>query len=131
MWQISLAQSLNEKLASSTTASSVPSNGAEAQAQQPAQALKTLGLISAPITQEQVKDEEKYHHELARELGAFLTGASGKGPAVGKSPVARAGDKGLMQRRGVMGLDEVWCLWNRARGVGEPLALTHFAPIHR
>ena len=51
--------------------------------------------------------------ELARELGGLLTGEGGL--MVGKG--GRGGKKG----RGMIGLDEVWCAWNRARGVGESM----------
>jgi hypothetical protein len=32
--------------------------------------------------------------------------------------VGRDGQSGLMGGRGVVGLDEVWVIWMRARGVG-------------
>lgn len=54
-----------------------------------------------------VRDQRKYHEGLAEELGSLLTG--------------RDGTPGLMsgqESRGVIGLDEVWGLWMRARGVG-------------
>ena len=54
-----------------------------------------------------VRDERKYLEGLAKELGSLLTGRGGKaGLMVGNGS------------RGVIGLDEVWGLWMRARGVG-------------
>ena len=53
-----------------------------------------------------VQEEKKYHVELAKELGTLLSGTNAK-------------NKSIMGRAEVMlGLDEVWGLWNRARGVG-------------
>ena len=53
-----------------------------------------------------VKNERAYHRELARELSGVLLGEHGLlGPC--------DQDTG----RGLLPLDEVWGLWNRARGV--------------
>nr|CRX79114.1 hypothetical protein ls5930a1_00148 [Leucosporidium scottii] len=110
---ILLAQSMNSRLSSTTPTPSDPTTTTTAAPQAAASTLSTLGLVSAPITADQLDSEEKYHHELAKELSQVL---GGKG--------------GLMDRRGVVGLDEVWCLWNRARGVSliPPSALTLSAP---
>ena len=56
-----------------------------------------------------VRDEKKYHEGLADELGSLLTSGGGRGEGL------MVGKKG----RGLLGLDEVWVLWMRARGVGE------------
>jgi hypothetical protein len=64
-----------------------------------------------------VRDEQIYLEGLARELGGILTGRTGPGGSSGKG-------KGLMVgegSRGVIGLDEVWVIWQRARGVCESL----------
>lgn len=67
-----------------------------------------LGLTSATVvTADMVKDDEHWLDELAKELGSILTGSNG----------SRGG--GLMKDRGMIGLDEVWGGWNRARGVGQ------------
>jgi ESCRT-II complex subunit VPS36 len=69
--------------------------------------LAQLGLPTMAVTQDMVKDEDQYHEELARELASVL---SGKG----------TNRKGLLGTgEGIIGLDEVWGGWNRARGVGE------------
>ncbi|ORY86010.1 hypothetical protein BCR35DRAFT_50011 [Leucosporidium creatinivorum] len=103
---ILLAQSMNERLSTSTPTPNLSSSTTPAPSNLATTSLLSLGLVSAPITSDQLDSEEKYHHELAKELGKVLVGG-GSGPGVG----------GLMERRGVIGLDEVWCLWNRARGV--------------
>jgi len=71
--------------------------------------LVQLGLPAPALTQDMVRDDRAYHEGLAKELGFLLTGREGKA--------------GLMLgtgSRGVIGLDEVWGLWMRARGVGTP-----------
>lgn len=74
-----------------------------------------LQMPNAPVTLDMMRDERRWHEELARELAGVLQGAPGRG---------RPADAGMMRRRGVVGLDEVWGGWNRARGVGASL----FAP---
>ncbi|BGP35226.1 Vacuolar protein-sorting-associated protein 36 [Rhodotorula toruloides] len=98
---IALAQSINAQLAvtSASDASSVSAETAEA-ASLATSSLQSLGLLSAPVTTQDVADSSRYHAQLAQELASVL-------------------EKGqVMQKQGgVIGLDEVWCLWNRARGV--------------
>jgi ESCRT-II complex subunit VPS36 len=74
-----------------------------------------LGLIPDAVTPDMIKDEEGYTEELAKELGGFLTGTIGAGGGKGK--------RGMMDDRGLVGLDEVWGGWNRARGVGTSTCL--------
>jgi ESCRT-II complex subunit VPS36 len=80
--------------------------------------LARLGLPTDAVTQDMVADEKAYHVELAKELGGLLLGGYG-----GKGGKAREPDKrgiGVMRHsRGIVGLDEVWGAWNRARGIGE------------
>lgn len=67
-----------------------------------------------------IRDERLYHEALAKELGGVLTGygvargAGGRG--IGKDLLVFMKDE--RGRRGMLSLDEVWCIWNRARGVG-------------
>ena len=75
-----------------------------------------LGLIPDAVTPDMIKDEESYTEELAKELGGFLTGTIGAGGGKGK--------QGMMDDRGLVGLDEVWGGWNRARGVGASACLS-------
>ena len=133
---VKLAQDLNERLTaasavaqpaitpgiglpSSTTGSglSVTAPGAaNRQVVEPEEAtfirssLAQLGLqmTNAPVTQDMVRDERSWLEELARELAGVLQG-SGTG-------------EGMMRKRGIIALDEVWGGWNRARGVGAFLA---------
>ncbi|KAF8507680.1 EAP30/Vps36 family-domain-containing protein [Hysterangium stoloniferum] len=64
--------------------------------------LSQLGLQTTAVTSDMVKDEKEWIEQLARELGAVLTGTK---------------NEGLMRNRGIVGLDEIWGGWNRARGV--------------
>ena len=76
-----------------------------------------LGLISDAVTPDMIKDEESYTEGLAKELGGFLTSTIGAGGGKGK--------QGMMDDRGLVGLDEVWDGWNRARGVGASTCLSN------
>jgi len=60
-----------------------------------------LGLPTMAVTQDMVKDEKKYHEELAKELAIILNG-----------------DKYLANgtHEMIIPLDELWRTWNRARG---------------
>jgi ESCRT-II complex subunit VPS36 len=68
-----------------------------------------------------VKSDREYHEGLAIELGGLLTGHADEGGRKGK---AREGLMVGPGGRGVIGLDEVWGLWMRARGVGESAECT-------
>lgn len=79
-----------------------------------------LGLPSAAVTQDMLRDDQVYHEELAKELAGVLTGV---GSAAAGSRAARNDGKGaaaglIHLHNGVIGMDEAWCGWNRARGVG-------------
>jgi len=69
--------------------------------------LAQLGLPTVAVTQDMVNDGDQYHEELAKELAGVLTGRNAKGRAL------------MGSGEGIIGLDEVWCGWNRARGIGE------------
>lgn len=137
---VRLAEDLNERLtalsttsASSTSSSSYSPSGttplptANPTVVEPEEAtfirssLSQLGLqmTNAPVTLDMIRDERKWIEELARELAGVLQ--SGKGAATVKSnswdaKVEKEG--GLMRKRGIVGLDEIWGGWNRARGIG-------------
>ncbi|KAG1750440.1 EAP30/Vps36 family-domain-containing protein [Suillus paluster] len=68
-----------------------------------------LQMSNAPVTLDMIRDERRWIEELARELAGVLQG----------SPDDIPGQKsiGMMKERGIIGLDEVWGGWNRARGV--------------
>lgn len=66
-----------------------------------------LQMQNTSVTLDMIRDEKRWHEELARELSGVLQGTGGKGGATG-----------IMGERGIIGLDEVWGSWNRARGIG-------------
>ena len=70
-----------------------------------------LQLSNAPVTADMIQDERTWTEELSRELARVLQGSGDEGP--------ERGTGGIMGGRGIIGLDEVWGGWNRARGVGE------------
>ena len=70
-----------------------------------------LQLSNAPVTADMIQDERTWMEELARELARVIQGSGDDGSE------QRTG--GIMKERGIIGLDEVWGGWNRARGVGE------------
>ncbi|OCF36674.1 ESCRT-II complex subunit VPS36 [Kwoniella heveanensis BCC8398] len=112
---VRLAQSLNAKLTSQQQAAS--SGGGIQPSEEEATMIRTslvqLGLAAPALTQDMVRDERKYHEGLAKELGELLTGRFSREVAQGKTEGLMLGSQG----RGVIGLDEVWGLWMRARGV--------------
>lgn len=81
----------------------------------------TASLVVPAFTQDMLAStaasEEAFLRELAKELAGLLTGKGG----LMVDRVIHVKGKGEEKRkgRGMLGLDEVWCLWNRARGVGE------------
>ncbi|KIJ64342.1 hypothetical protein HYDPIDRAFT_28786 [Hydnomerulius pinastri MD-312] len=142
---VHLSTELNEKLnASSPTATSVPSysgtsspwmshsSTVSARSPSPSSMFATTSLVpstepeeakfirsslaqlglqmsNAPVTADMIRDESKWIEELARELAGVLQGSANEGS--GPKSV------GIMKERGIIGLDEVWGGWNRARGV--------------
>jgi ESCRT-II complex subunit VPS36 len=95
-----LAQSINERLSVQEAASSNP-NTSSSETTLIRTSLLNLGLPTPAVTADMMKDEVKYHEELAKELGEVLS------------------RKGGVMEKGMVGLDEAWCVWNRARGVGK------------
>jgi len=85
-------------------------------------ALVQLGLAAPAVTPDMVRSERAYHRELACELASVLLGPHG---LLGAGSVVREGagsngnapDAPLATGRGLVPLDEVWGVWNRARGV--------------
>ncbi|TCD60253.1 hypothetical protein EIP91_010505 [Steccherinum ochraceum] len=153
---VRLAEDLNERLTAINTAASTTSNAtplstaANPAAVEPEEAtfirssLSQLGLqmTNAPVTLDMIRDERKWVEELARELADVLQ--SGKG-STGRTQGAWAAkletEGGIMGKRGIVGLDEIWGGWNRARGIALippstflqvlPVLATHTSPpIH-
>ena len=97
---VKLAQSLSSKLPQT------PQNTQEETLLRTS--LVQLGLPTPALTQDMVRDDRLYLEGLAKELGTLLVGRGGSGGLM-------LGEGG----RGVVGLDEVWVIWMRARGLGE------------
>lgn len=84
-----------------------------------------LTMANAPVTQDMVKDERKWMEELARELGGLLQQGQKQNTEHWEDATSMASSPGkdntkatgIMRGRGIVGLDEVWGGWNRARGV--------------
>lgn len=116
--------------------------GEEAAATLIRSSLVKLGLPTKAITKEMAKDEDEYHEELARELAHVLLGGGSVGGRggervglMGKGRVAAKGQtlppsttqlslssstsSALPDQRSreILGLDEIWVLWNRLRGI--------------
>ena len=105
---VRLAQDLNDRL--STTSSSPHPSSLSSEPEEATfirSSLSQLGLemTNAPVTLDMIKDEKKWEEQLLRELADVIQGG-GLG-------------KGILRGRGIIGLDEVWGGWNRARGICE------------
>jgi ESCRT-II complex subunit VPS36 len=117
---VTLAKSLNDRLTSSQKAgkgdSALPGNAQEREEEATLirSSLVQLGLPAPALTSDMVKSDEEYHKGLAGELGALLTGSKAEAAGKGSREGLMLGKEG----RGVIGLDEAWGLWMRARGVG-------------
>ncbi|KAH7922486.1 hypothetical protein BV22DRAFT_1017196 [Leucogyrophana mollusca] len=141
---VQLAGELNEKLTASSTTTPAPAAGSMAVASpfgststivvssptspmfstttlvpstEPEEAkfirssLSQLGLqmSNAPVTLDMIRDERRWIEELARELARILQGSA--------DSYSHQKSVGIMKERGIVGLDEVWGGWNRARGI--------------
>lgn len=105
---VRLAQDLNDRLSATSSSphpSSLSSEPEEATFIRSSLSQLGLEMASAPVTLDMIKDEKKWEEQLARELADVIQG-SGSG-------------KGILRGRGIIGLDEVWGGWNRARGICE------------
>ncbi|WFD28409.1 amidase [Malassezia nana] len=83
-------------------------------------AMVQLGLEAPAVTPDMVRNEKAYHRALARELAGMLLGEHGllgPGYVVHDGTVPPAESPEADTRCGLLALDEVWGLWNRARGV--------------
>lgn len=85
---VDLAQSLNSKLQSHNSPEATTIKSS----------LQAMGLEVA-VTSDMAASSRDYAKQLAGELAQVLNRQQ------------------ILQKRGVIGLDEVWCIWNRARGV--------------
>ncbi|KAJ9103842.1 hypothetical protein QFC21_002304 [Naganishia friedmannii] len=128
---VKLVQSLTAKLSSSSSSASATSPTTDAGREEAEtrtflhSSLVQLGLPVPAITNENNnnnnnRDEQAYLDALADELGGLLTREEGGG--------------GLMvgaQGRGLVGMDEAWVIWNRARGVSlvAPKTMAKVVPL--
>lgn len=106
---VRLAQDLNDRLSatsSSPYSSSISSEPEEASFIRSSLSQLGLEMANAPVTLDMIKDEKKWEEQLVRELADVIQGG---GPG-----------KGILRGRGIIGLDEIWGGWNRARGICEP-----------
>lgn len=93
---ISLARSMNERISSQPSQAEKLSGGETTLVRS---SLVNLGLPAEAVTADMLRDDREYHAELAKELATVLHRKDG------------------VLKNGLAGLDEVWCVWNRARGV--------------
>ena len=120
---IRLAQDLNDRLSATTSSATSSSPYSLNLSSEPEEAtfirssLSQLGLQMAntPVTLDMIKDEKKWEEELVRELADVIQRG---GPG-----------KGILRGRGIIGLDEVWGGWNRARGICERATAIHHSDL--
>lgn len=115
---VHLVQTLNQKLTVQQEQKSLssPQAGNQGQLQGEDESTQTflrsslvqLGLPTPAVTMDMAASDRAYVDGLAKELAGLLTGG-------GRSEGIMLGKNG----RGLVGMDEVWGLWNRARGVCE------------
>ena len=132
---VDFAEALNQKLTRQEMSSDTSAPDQEA-ATLIRSSLVRLGLPAPAVTEDMARDQKEYHLELARELAGLLLGKAdnpglmGTGNVLakgkGRETLVRSAETG----RGLVGLDEVWCVWNRARGIGTspldpPITLSH------
>ena len=113
---MTLAQSLNAKLETSERSQSpdgISSNNTK-EANLIKSSLINLGLPSPVVTPDMVKNEMIYYQALAKELHELLLGNLLRGNRTSEPILSNE-----VHGRGLITLDEVWCIWNRARGLGE------------
>jgi len=122
---VRLAQDLNDRLSATTNSATSSSPYSSSLSSEPEEAtfmrssLSQLGLqmANAPVTLDMIKDERKWEEQLVRELADVIQGG-GSG-------------KGILRGRGIIGLDEVWGGWNRARGISLIPPSTFLTIIHQ
>ncbi|WAR57364.1 hypothetical protein PtB15_8B411 [Puccinia triticina] len=109
---VQLSQSINAKL---TSLEAVAKTGDEAQSpDQKAGLIRSslvkLGLPAPAVTPDMISSDQAYAKELAKELAGLLTRTIN-----GQSAIMFHGFHDLAV--GIRPLDEIWCIWNRARGI--------------
>lgn len=140
---VDLAETLNAKL----TRQEASGKGAGVDGQDDGEAaniirssLVRLGLPTPAITSDMAKDEMEYNLQLAQELAGLLY--TGSSPLMGNGKILKKPVEDSIHSSyettptessglGIMPLDELWCMWNRARGVAlvSPKTLLHVCQI--
>ena len=118
---LKLAKDLNEQLTAAQKASNGESSLEPLEPEEATFVRSSLGQLglsmkNTAVTSDMSGDEKKYLEQLARELAGVL---EGNGQSDQNANInEKESEVGIMRRRGIVGLDEVWGGWNRARGVG-------------
>lgn len=105
---VSLAKDLNEQLTAASrnpSASEIQLEPEEATFVRSSLAQLGLSMKNTAVTSDMSNDEKAYIERLAIELAGVLENEDN-------------GKVGIMRQKGIIGLDEVWGGWNRARGIG-------------
>ncbi|KAL5498290.1 VPS36 [Sanghuangporus vaninii] len=112
---VRLAKGLNEQLTAASRSADEPLEPEEATFVRSSLGQLGLSMKNTAVTADMSNDERKYLEQLAIELAGVLEGGSDDD----LRPHAENGRQqvGIMRKRGIIGLDEVWGGWNRARGV--------------
>ncbi|CAH7689935.1 EAP30/Vps36 family-domain-containing protein [Phakopsora pachyrhizi] len=107
---VQLARSINGKLTALENSSSSMSENrpTEQSAALIRSSLVKLGLPTPAVTADMIASDKEYSSELAKELAGFITRITSQtSNQIGQKPFSK----------GILSIDEVWCMWNRARGV--------------
>ncbi|PWN34376.1 uncharacterized protein FA14DRAFT_161789 [Meira miltonrushii] len=131
---VDFAEALNAKLIKQESSSQTVDHRNDEAANMIRSSLVRLGLPTPAITSDMAKDEMEYYTQLAKELASLLYAP--RKPLIGKGKVLSSPRSDLEQSQvvalsakliqpesdrkegqGIISLDEIWCIWNRARGV--------------
>lgn len=129
---VDFAEALNAKLTRQEAAQAASDGSVSPKDGEAANVIRTslvrLGLPSPAITSDMARDEFEYNLQLAKEFAGLLYSTSS--PILGRGTVlntlqpisvpqtATAVQKSAdTKEKGILALDEAWCIWNRARGV--------------
>lgn len=106
-----MAQVLNSKLTALESQTNLDEPNDQSKLTIVRSSLLKLGLPTPAITSDMMENDESYEIELSKELAGLLTrDLDGNDGSILKD--------GKVGSKGIVSLDEVWCIWNRARGVG-------------
>ncbi|KAL5478830.1 VPS36 [Sanghuangporus weigelae] len=112
---VRLAKGLNEQLTAASRSADEPLEPEEATFVRSSLGQLGLSMKNTAVTADMSNDERKYLEQLAIELAGVLEG--GSDDDLRPRAENERQQVGIMRQRGIVGLDEVWGGWNRARGV--------------